>query len=89
MDNVRVIRRDNNNHRRKIKQAIQIYKRQPALNRAQGMEIPANTLKPLSCGPTEGQTMGDAAHAHSPEDGSETLAENSGTIFVFLSRLSE
>ncbi len=52
MDNVRVIGRENNNYRRKIKEAIQIYKRQPALNRDQGMEIPAITLKLLSCGPT-------------------------------------
>ncbi len=29
------------------------------------------------------------AHAHSPKDGSEMLAKNSGTIFVFFSRLSE
>ncbi len=42
----------NNNNRRKIKEAIQIYKMQPALNRDQGMEIPAITLKLLSCGPT-------------------------------------
>ncbi len=44
--------RENHNYRRKIKEAIQIYKRQPALNRDQGMEIPAITLKLLSCGPT-------------------------------------
>ena len=29
-----------------------------------------------------------SAHAHSPEDGSEMLAENSGTIFVFISKNS-
>ncbi len=52
MDNVKVIGRENNNHRGKIKEAIQIYKRHPALKRNQGMEIPAITLKLLSCGPT-------------------------------------
>ncbi len=46
------IKMDKDNYRRKIKEAIQIYKRQPALNRDQGMEIPAITLKLLSCGPT-------------------------------------
>ncbi len=44
-------RRENNNHRRKIK-TIQIYNRQPALNRDQCMEIPAITMKLLSCGHT-------------------------------------
>ncbi len=59
---VRVLERENNNHRRKImKEAIQIYKRQHALNRDQGMEIPAITLKLLSCGPTGGHTMSDVS----------------------------
>ena len=59
MDNVRVLERGNNNHRRKIKEAIQIYKRQPAPSRDQGMEIPAITLKLriLSCGPTGSHSM--------------------------------
>ncbi len=52
LDNVRVIGRENNNYMRKIKEATQIYKRQPTLNRDQGMEIPAITLKLLSCGPS-------------------------------------
>ncbi len=55
MDNVRVIGRENNNYRRKIK-AIQIYKRQPALNWDQGMEISA--MKYVA---PRGHTMSDVS----------------------------
>ncbi len=42
MDNARILQREANTQRRKIEEAIQIHKKQPTLNRDQGMEIPGN-----------------------------------------------
>ncbi len=49
MDIVRILQREDTTQRRKIKEAIQIYEKQPTLNRYQGIEIQAITLRVLSC----------------------------------------
>ena len=66
MDNVRILQREDKTRRRKIKAAIQVHnktrrrkikaaiqghKNDPTLNRDLGIEIPAVTLKLLSCDP--------------------------------------
>ncbi len=51
MDNVRILQREDNTQRRRIKDAIcmiQIQKKQPTRNRDQGIEVLAITMKLLS-----------------------------------------
>ena len=45
---VKVLSRDDNWHRRKIRESCSIYRRQPTLNRDRGQEVPAGLLQLLS-----------------------------------------